>query len=190
MLVLNENNLKHLAEHSNCLEELLLQKKPVFLHGLGRGFVERIDYNDNKENLESCFFILNKDLFIAYVDPSDGYRSYTNFIKIKLEKLNKKEKTQLNLFEPLLVKIAKIEAPPEMKQYDLFKDADISGISIYCAHYKEEILKAGTEYFDEYYPGAIFSLNIELLQKSVAINLANKISTNLKNKTQTNIKKL
>lgn len=117
--------------------------------------VGRVWYHDdwNDEDVEGVAIRIDGVVYTAYVDPSDGFRSYGYITRaIQGEKLS-----AVFLPQPVFVQNSE-----ERSQDDNGWPRDYSMLSVYN-HRDELILCIGTDHSDSYYPRAIFQYNPENL---------------------------
>lgn len=123
-----------------------------YLSGIGHTvFKDRYD-----DDIEGELFCIDGNVYGAYIDPDDGWRSYGVIQKVDA-------KCQYT-FPPQAVLIEHIDENRMIKEDDWFDYVKRELLVIKDAKNLEEVLVVGTDRTDDYYPCAIFNYTPENLE--------------------------
>lgn len=123
-----------------------LQDGIHYLSGIGTFSVETYD-----GTVDANTFCIDGTVFVAYLNPSDGYRSYGSIYPEPNARCQ-------YMFTPQLVRIEYIKE----LEYDDAPNREYYRITDVVNG--KEILVVGNSYFDDYYPIALFNYTPENLE--------------------------
>ena len=133
-----------------------------YLSGVGYiTFADDWGYGD----IEGYLFKIDDVVYIAYLDPDDGYRSYGHIAPCTLDC-----KCQFE-FPPQKV-IVQNYSNVQKRDEDGYLLEDLTYVTLTDAVTNKEILSVGTDYAEDYYPMAIFKYSPENM--SINSKLKNK----------------
>lgn len=134
-------------------------KEKLYLSGVDTDVTEEelgieieVGYGNNKAE-DLVTFVINNQVFYAYTDPDDGYRSYA--CVEYLGKFSDRKQCKYR-FEPVEVEIEELDEDGEEKFTGLKINLD-----------GEELMELGTTHGDEYYPYGVCYIDIDLLNKKI-----------------------
>lgn len=122
------------------MAEIIIKNGRHKLSGVG-SFQYEDEYFYNHRTLTANVFVIDGKHYGAFVDPDDGYRSYGYFAELAPEQI---ANATIYPFAPQDVVVKNMTS--KSAHWILVKDPKT----------KLPILEIGTDYFDSYYPMAIF----------------------------------
>lgn len=131
--------------------------------------VENVVFDLYGENEDGVLLIVDGEYYLAYLDPSDGYRSYGCLNKLK--DLSSIKTRVVNVFEPQKVNVFGFHETVNNDEY-YYTVNDIKGVRILNS-FGELILEISTDFAEDYYPCGRFNYYPEHLPVNENKNIVN-----------------